>query len=125
MLINIFLDCMIKSVKRSGRGGKRLGAGRPSTWGETRDFKTIRVPVSLASQLIEIARYLDGQHVSRDFQSFKDEESPDWNCSKAMDFTYLHHCAYVLGLQKKDLQREVDSLKAQLKFAKKQRLRAL
>ena len=116
---------MTKSVKRVGRGGKRLGAGRPSTWGETRDFKTIRVPVSLASQLIEIARYLDGQYAYRDSQPFEDEESPDWDCSKAMQFSYLHHCAYVLGLEKKELQREVDSLKAQLKVFKKHRLRVL
>ena len=40
---------MIKSVKGLGRGGKRLGAGRPPTW-RTRDFKTIRVPISLAGQ---------------------------------------------------------------------------
>lgn len=116
---------MIKSVKRSGRGGKRIGAGRPSTWGETRDFKTIRVPSSLAGQLLEIARYLDGQQVYRDLESFEDEESSDWDCSKAMQFTYLHHCAYVLGLEKKELQREVDSLKAQLKASKKHRLRVL
>jgi len=51
---------MIKSVKRVGRGGKRLGSGRPSTW-RTRDFKTIRVPISLVGQLLEIARYLNGQ----------------------------------------------------------------
>jgi len=40
---------VIKSVKGLGRGGKRLGAGRPPTW-RTRDFKTIRVPISLAGQ---------------------------------------------------------------------------
>ena len=58
---------MIKSVKRVGRGGKHLGAGRPSTW-FTRDFKTIRVPISLASQLLEIARYLDGQAADEVFR---------------------------------------------------------
>ena len=116
---------MIKSVKRAGRGGKRIGAGRPSTWGGKRDFKTIRVPTSLASQLLEIARYLDGQHVSRDFQPFEDEESPDFDVYRAMDFSYLHYTAGYLGYEKKLLQREIDSLKAQLKSVKKQRLRAL
>ena len=116
---------MTKSVKGIGRGGKRLGAGRRSTWGETRDFQTIRVPILLAKQLMEIARYLDGQQVYRDAQSFEDEESPDWDCSKATQFSYLHYCAYVLGLEKKELQREVDSLKAQLKVFKKHRLRVL
>lgn len=115
---------MIKSVKRAGRGGKRLGAGRPSTWG-TNDIKTIRVPTSLAGQLLEIARYLDGQQCFRTFHPFEDEESPDFDCPKAMEFSYLHYCAQVLGFEKKDLQKEVESLKAQLKSAKKQRLRAL
>lgn len=124
ILINIFLDFMIKSVKFRGRGGKRLGAGRPSTWG-TKDIKTIRVPISLADQLLEIARYLNGQSNFRVFHSFEDEESPDFDCPKAMEFSYLHHCAAVLGFEKKQLQKEVDSLKAQLKSAKKQRLRAL
>ena len=116
---------MIKSVKRSGRGGKRLGAGRPSTWGETRHFKTIRVPASLAGQLLEIARYLDGQHVYRELQPFEDDESPDFDAHRAMEFGYLHHCAGLLGYEKKQLQREVESLRTQLKSVKKQRLRAL
>jgi hypothetical protein len=51
---------MIKSVKRVGRGGKRLGAGRPSTW-HTRDFKTIRVPISLAGQVKQPMKFFEWQ----------------------------------------------------------------
>lgn len=116
---------MIKSVKRAGRGGRRSGAGRPSTWGETRDFKTIRVPSSLAGQLLEIARYLDGQQITRVLQPFEDEESPDWDCPKAMEFSYLHHCAQILGWEKKQLQRQVEDLKLQVKSLKKQRFKVL
>lgn len=116
---------MIKSVKQPGRGGKRLGAGRPPKW-STRGFKTIRVPICLASQLMEIARYLDGQDNSyRKLESFEDEDSPDYDCAKEMEFRYLHYCAERLGWEKKQLQREVESLKAQLKSAKKQRLKVL
>ena len=116
---------MIKSVKQAGRGGKRIGAGRPSKW-STRDCKTIRVPVSLAPQVMEIARYLDGQdNMYRKLEPFEDEDSPDYDCAKEMEFRYLHHCAEILGWEKKQLQREVDNLKAQLKSARKQRLRAL
>ncbi len=115
---------MIKSAKASGRGGKRLGAGRKATWG-TSNIKTIRVPTSLAGQLLEIARYLDGQQSCRALQPFEDEESPDWDCPKAMEFSYLHHCAQVLGYEKKQLQREVESLKAQLKSIRKQSFKVL
>lgn len=116
---------MIKSVKQTGRGGKRIRAGRPSKW-STRDFKTIRVPISLAAPLMEIARYLDGQPKDyRKLEPFEDEDSPDYDCAKEMEFRYLHCCAERLGWEKKQLQREVESLKAQLKSAKKQRLRAL
>ena len=116
---------MIKSVNPRGRGGKRIGAGRPSKW-STRDFKTIRVPVSLAPQLMEIARYLDGQDNSyRKLEPFEDEDSPDYDCAKEMEFRYLHHCAEVLGWEKKQLQYEIESLKAQLKSLKKQRFKVL
>ena len=113
---------MIKSVKRVGRGGKRLGAGRPSTW-RTRDFKTIRVPISLAGQLLEIARYLDGQDSFRAFHSFEDEDSSDYDSVKAMQFGYLHYCAEVLAVQNNQLRLEIESLRAELKSTKKQRLK--
>lgn len=114
---------MIKSVKRAGRGGKRLGAGRPSKW-STRDFKTIRVPVSLASQLMQIARYLDGQdNMFRKLEPFEDEDSPEYDCAKEMEFRWLHCCAERLGWEKKQLQQEVESLKAQLKSIRKQRFK--
>ena len=58
---------MIKSVKRVGRRGKGLGTERPSKW-RTRDFKSIRVPISLAGQLLEIARYLEGQAADEIFR---------------------------------------------------------
>lgn len=116
---------MIKSVKTSGRGGRRIGAGRPSTW-RTRHFKTIRVPVSLAPNLLEIARYLDGQeYFCRPFYSFEDEDSPDFDGSKAMQLNYLHSCAGVLTYQNNQLRSEIESLKAELKSAKKQRLRLI
>ncbi len=115
---------MIKSVKQPGRGGKRLGAGRPSTW-RTRDFKTIRVPILLAEELLEIARYLDGQEVFRVFRSFEDEESQDFNASKAMQFAYLHYCAQALTDQNNQLRSEIASLKTQLKSVKKQRFKVL
>lgn len=116
---------MIKSVNPRGRGGKRIGAGRPSKW-STRDFKTIRVPVCLAPQLMEIARYLDGQdNMYRKLEPFEDEDSPHYDCDKEMEFRWLHCCAERLGWEKKQLQQEVESLKAQLKSAKKQRFRAL
>lgn len=44
------------------RGGKRLGAGRKSSWPSgcgREDTKLIRVPISLADELLEIARRLD------------------------------------------------------------------
>lgn len=114
---------MIKSVKASGRGGKRIGAGRPSTW-RTRHFKTIRVPVSLAAKLLEIARYLDGQeYFCRPFYSFEDEDSPDFDASKAMQLNYFHSCAGALTYQNNQLRTEIESLKVELKSAKKQRLR--
>jgi hypothetical protein len=42
------------------RGGKREGSGSKSNWkhGKT---KTIRVPISLADDILNIARRLDGQ----------------------------------------------------------------
>lgn len=116
---------MIKSVNPRGRGGKRIGAGRPSKW-STGDFKTIRVPVCLAPQLMEIARYLDGQpNDYRKLEPFEDEDSPDYDCAKEMEFRYLHCCAERLGWEKKQLQYEIESLKAQLKSLKKQRLKVL
>ena len=124
-LINIFLDCMIKSVKPSGRGGKRLGAGRPPRWHTRCGFKSIRVPISLAGEVMEVARYLDGQQCFRNFHSFEDEESPDFDDRKAMDFNYLHYCAEVLGIKNRQLQWEVESLKAQLKSIRKQRFKVL
>jgi hypothetical protein len=47
----------------SGRGGSRLGAGLKPTWkhGKT---QTVRVPIALADQLLEIARKLDSSEVS-------------------------------------------------------------
>ena len=115
---------MIKTV-RAGRGGKRVGAGRHSKWRIRSGFKSIRVPIPLAAQLLEIARYLDGQQYFRAFHSFEDEESQDFNGAKAMEFAYLHHCAEILGIQNNELQREVENLKAQLKSAKKQKLKVL
>ncbi|MEG4144180.1 hypothetical protein [Microcoleus sp. Pol7_B1] len=116
---------MIKSVNPSGRGGKRIGAGRPPKW-STKHFKTIRVPVCLAAQVMEVARYLDGQDNSyRKLESFEDDESPDYDCAKAMEFAHLHYCAEVLGYQKNQLQREVEQLKAQLKSIQRQKFRVL
>ncbi|MDJ0533502.1 MAG: hypothetical protein QNJ70_13600 [Xenococcaceae cyanobacterium MO_207.B15] len=46
------------------RGGYRRGAGRKAAWrhGET---KTIRVPIALREQLLEVARQLDrGEYIS-------------------------------------------------------------
>jgi hypothetical protein len=111
---------MIKSIKQSGRGGKRLGAGRPPKW-STSDFKTIRVPVALAPQVLEIARYLDGQQDFRELQTFENEESSDYDGAKAMQFNYLHRCAEILGTENKRLRWEIESLKAQLKSVKKQK----
>ncbi len=116
---------MIESVRRVRRGGKRLGAGRPPQWSTRSGFKTIRVPISLADEVMEVARYLDGQQSFRVLQSFEDEDSPDWDCPKAMQFNYLHYCAEVLGIKNKQLQSEVDSLKAQLKSLRKQRFKLL
>lgn len=114
---------MIKSVKPSGRGGKRLRAGRLSTW-RTRHFKTIRVPVSSADQLLEIARYLDGQtSFPRKFYSFEDEDSEDFDCQKAIEVSHVYYCAGYLTYQNNLLRAEVESLKAELKFAQKRRLR--
>ncbi len=115
---------MIKTI-RAGRGGKRVGAGRPPKWSTRSGFKTIRVPISLADEVMEVARYLDGQQCFRAFHSFEDEDSPDWDCPKAMQFNYLHYCAEVLGTKNKQLQWEVDSLKAQLKSIRKQRFKVL
>lgn len=45
------------------RGGKRLGAGRKSSWPSgcgREDTKLIRVPITLADELLEIARRMDG-----------------------------------------------------------------
>jgi hypothetical protein len=44
------------------RGGKREGSGPKSNWkhGKT---KTIRVPISLADDILNIAKRLDGQQV--------------------------------------------------------------
>lgn len=114
---------MIKSVKPSGRGGKRKGSGRRSTWSTT-DTKVIRVPVSLADQLLEIARYLDGQeYFPRLFHSFEDEDSKDFDGAKAMQFDYLHGCTRALTHQNNELRAEIESLKAQLKSARKRNLR--
>lgn len=116
---------MIKSVKASGRGGKRLGSGRPSTW-STNDIKTIRVPISLADQLLEIARYLDGQeYFSPPFYSFEDEDSKDFDGSKTMKLHYLRFCAHALTCQNNELRTEIESLKAELKSAKKRSLRLI
>jgi hypothetical protein len=44
------------------RGGKRLGAGRKSSWPSgcgREDTKLIRVPIALADELLEIARRMD------------------------------------------------------------------
>ena len=44
------------------RGGKRVGAGRKSSWPSgcgRADTKLIRVPIKLADELLEIARKLD------------------------------------------------------------------
>ncbi|MEG4495486.1 hypothetical protein [Microcoleus sp. D3_18_C4] len=116
---------MIKSVKPDGRGGKRLGAGRPSMW-SSGEIKSIRVPFSLADQLLEIARYLDGQEsFPRKIHSFEDEESQDFDCQKAMQFSYLHHCAGRLAFQNNLLRSENESLKAQLKSIRKQKFKVL
>jgi hypothetical protein len=50
------------------RGGKREGSGPKSNWknGKT---KTIRVPISLADDILNIARRLDGQ-ASVEFSGF-------------------------------------------------------
>ncbi|MEG4048474.1 hypothetical protein QUA22_27685 [Microcoleus sp. Pol17C2] len=74
---------------------------------------------------MEIARYLDGQQYFRAFHSFEDEDSSDFDGAKASEFSYLHYCAEKLGLEKKQLQYEVESLKAQLKSLKKQRFKVL
>ncbi|MEG4626161.1 hypothetical protein Q5691_17965 [Microcoleus sp. w1-18aA5] len=116
---------MIKSVKAGGRGGKRLGSGRPSTW-STNDIKTIRVPVPLADQLLEIARYLDGQeYFSPPFYSFEDEDSKDFDGSKTTKLHYLRFCAQALTYQNNQLRTEIESLKAELKSAKKRTLRLI
>jgi hypothetical protein len=41
-----------------GRGGTRRGAGRKALW-QDRETQTIRVPVALKEQLLEIGRGLD------------------------------------------------------------------
>ncbi|MEG4575513.1 hypothetical protein QUA56_22970 [Microcoleus sp. N3A4] len=116
---------MIKSVKATRRGGKRSGAGRPSTW-STNDIKAIRVPCLLVDQLLEIARYLDGQECfPRPFYSFEDEDSKDFDALKAMQLNYLHSCAGALTHQNNQLRIEIESLKAELKSAKKRRLRLI
>lgn len=41
-----------------GRGGKRTGSGRPSSW-QNRKTKLIRVPEKFADELLDIARQMD------------------------------------------------------------------
>jgi hypothetical protein len=45
-------------MKSSGRGGARVGGGRPSEWQHT-PTKTIRVPEDFAPVLLEVAKKLD------------------------------------------------------------------
>jgi len=44
------------------RGGRRDGAGGSSTWNQGKT-KTIRVPIALADQLLEVARAMDNGEV--------------------------------------------------------------
>lgn len=41
-----------------GRGGRRQGAGRKATW-QTGETQTIRVPVALKDELLDIGKHLD------------------------------------------------------------------
>lgn len=43
----------------SGRGGYRRGAGRKAVW-QDQETQTIRVPVALKDQLLDIGKGLDG-----------------------------------------------------------------
>lgn len=50
------------------RGGARSNSGPPSSWNSGRT-RTIRVPIALADQLLEIARQLDSRTVPKIFES--------------------------------------------------------
>jgi hypothetical protein len=50
------------------RGGARSNSGPSPTW-KTGKTRTIRVPIALADQLLEIARQLDSGTVQGDFES--------------------------------------------------------
>ncbi|NBD14576.1 MAG: hypothetical protein GVY04_00065 [Cyanobacteria bacterium] len=75
-----------------GRGGYRQGAGRKAVW-QDRETQTIRVPVALKDQLLDIGRGLDrGQEFydgktcaelrevlqSWEAKCQENEESPEW-----------------------------------------------
>ncbi|MEG5099891.1 MULTISPECIES: hypothetical protein [unclassified Microcoleus] len=80
----------------------------------------------MADQLLEIARYLDGQeYFSPPFYSFEDEDSKDFDGSKTMKLHYLRFCVHALTCQNNQLRTEIESLKAELKSAKKRSLRLI
>lgn len=43
---------------KSGRGGRRVGAGRPSNWNNSKTV-VIRIPEHFVPQILEIVRLLD------------------------------------------------------------------
>ncbi|MEG4964687.1 MULTISPECIES: hypothetical protein [unclassified Microcoleus] len=84
------------------------------------------MPVSSADQLLEIARYLDGQtSFPRKFYSFEDEDSEDFDSQKALEVSHVYYCAGYLTYQNNLLRAEIESLKTELKSAKKRRLRLI
>lgn len=75
-----------------GRGGCRRGAGRKATW-QDRETQTIRVPVALKEQLLDIGKELDQGEKFYDGQTCADlqallqsweakcqgNDSPEWH----------------------------------------------
>jgi hypothetical protein len=74
-----------------GRGGLRRGAGRKAVW-QDQETQTIRVPVALKEQLLDIGRGLDQGHEFYDGQTCaelqeliqtwesksQENDSPEW-----------------------------------------------
>ena len=81
-----------ENQKMSGRGGYRRGAGRKAVW-QDQETQTIRVPVALKDQLLDIGKGLDGGQEFYDGKTCaelrevlqtweakcqENEESPEW-----------------------------------------------
>lgn len=108
-----------------GRGGYRRGAGRKGVW-QDRETQTIRVPVALKDQLLDIGRGLDrGQEFydgktcaqlreviqTWETKCQENEDSPEWQLVRQLldDIENVLSKRPVKGCQRRKLRHGCDS----------------